>query len=113
MGLIVPEIWTFEVVHLGYLPLGVDRPGLEHVASGNCRDRNFQHWCRNLGVYMCSSVEMKKCSTRKIITPRGRKCRSVGENDCNYVEVLDCRRCSNGQVKECRNAQRVYGVQGG
>ncbi len=33
--LIEAEIWNFEVAHQGYLPVGVDRPVLKQVASGD------------------------------------------------------------------------------
>ncbi len=41
VGLIEAEIWDFQVAHPGYLPLGVDRPVLKQVASGD----------RAIGVY--------------------------------------------------------------
>ncbi len=37
------KIWTFEVAHQGYLPLGVDRPLLKAGSPVRPGDRNFQH----------------------------------------------------------------------
>ncbi len=34
VDIIEAEIWSFQVAHQGYLPLGVDRPSLYQIASG-------------------------------------------------------------------------------
>ncbi len=43
VGCIEVEIWSFQVSHQGYLPLGVGSPVLNTGRLGRPGDRNFQH----------------------------------------------------------------------